>query len=59
MLTQERDMLAKQAVSDAELLECRVANIRIEYEGSLEESLMKIEQVWHEILKIFRLKIKF
>jgi hypothetical protein len=44
-LTQERDMLAAQAVKDAQLLDCRVANIRTEYDDKVEESSLQIDQV--------------
>ncbi|KAK3710884.1 hypothetical protein QZH41_014867, partial [Actinostola sp. cb2023] len=48
-LTQERDMLTAQALKAAELLECRVANVRAEYNDRVKESSSKIEQLDTEL----------
>lgn len=44
-LTQERGMLNNQAVKDAELLECRVENVRAGYEDKVYHMSCKLEQV--------------
>lgn len=38
-------MLTSQAVKDAELLECRVGNIKAEYEHKVSEMSCRLEQV--------------
>ncbi|XP_020893730.1 coiled-coil alpha-helical rod protein 1 [Exaiptasia diaphana] len=48
-LTQERDMLACQAVKDAELLECRVENVRTEYEDKIQQTASTIKKFETEL----------